>query len=181
MTEIFGWFAPHNRAMLAELIAEHEIKTVLEIGAFLGLSTAWFAERVESVTVIDKFDEIETEESENNLVYTLRTEGLPNPFRPVFDRNMQDAGVARKISVIEAWSREAARRVGEFDLIYIDGDHSYEGVRSDIELYLPKARAVICGDDYTARFPGILRATAELLPEHRSNGPFWWHQVNPKS
>lgn len=176
--KIFGWFADQNRASLEALIAEHNIKTVLEIGSFLGLSTAWFAERVDHITCIDKFEEFETEPGDNNLVYTLRTEGLPNPFRSAFQRNMDDAGVAHKISVIQEWSAKAAKHVGRFDLIYIDGNHSYDGITADIELYLPKARKVICGDDYTYRFPGILRATRELLPDHKSNGPFWWKAID---
>ncbi len=37
-----------------------------------------------------------------------------------------------------------------FDLIYIDGNHSYEFVKNDIESYLPKMKpgAYITGDDY---------------------------------
>lgn len=176
---ILGWFADENRASLESLIVEHDVHTVLEIGAFLGLATAWFAARVDHVTCIDKFEEFETERGDNNLVETLINEHLPNPFRCVFQRNMDDAGVAHKISVIQKWSADAAKHVGRFDLIYIDGNHSYDGVTSDISLYLPKARKVICGDDYTYRFPGVLRATKELLPDHKSNGPFWWSVIEP--
>lgn len=175
--KILGWFADQNRATLETLIAEHNVKSVLEIGSFLGLSAAWFAERVESVICIDKFEEVETEESDNNLVWTLRTKGLPNPFLDVFLQNMDDAGVAHKITTVVGWSRVVHRQIPDVDLVYIDGDHSYEGCWSDIKKYRSKARLVICGDDYTARFPGILAATAELLPGHKSNGPFWWKVI----
>lgn len=172
--KIFGWFDKRNREQLSMLIEQYNVQTVLEIGAFLGLSTAWFASRVDHVTTVDKFEEFETEPNDNNLVYTLSSMGLPNPFRSIFQRNIDDAGVANKVSVIQKWSRDAAKHVGRFDLIYIDGDHSYAGCKSDIELYLPRARKVICGDDYTKRFPGIIQATAELIPTHSYNMPFWW-------
>ncbi len=175
--KIFGWFADQNRATLAQLIAEHDVKTVLEIGSFLGLSAIWFAERVDHVTCIDTFEETATEHNDNNLVWTLKDMHLPNPFRCVFQKNIEEAGVANKISVVQKRSADAAKHVGRFDLIYIDGDHSLEGITSDITLYLPKARKVICGDDYTDRFPGVLRATRELLPDHKSSGPFWWKVV----
>ncbi len=34
------------------------------------------------------------------------------------------------------------------DMVFIDGDHSYEAVKRDIELWLPKCRKLICGHDY---------------------------------
>jgi len=59
---------------------------------------------------------------------------------------------------------------GYFDLIYIDGNHSYEYVKSDIESYLPKIKAgsFICGDDYLFdRCPngGPKRAVDEIIAE----------------
>ncbi len=173
--KIFGWFADQNRATLEQLIAEHKIKSVLEIGSFLGLSAVWFAQRVKAVTCIDTFEEKAVEPSDNNLVYTIANERIPNPFRHVFERNINEAGVAPKITIIQSPSVTAWQFVEDFDLVYIDGDHSYDGITSDILLYRGKAKKIICGDDYTERFPGILRATAELFPNHQSNGPFWWN------
>src|SRR5690606_11417637 len=39
---------------------------------------------------------------------------------------------------------------GYFDFIYIDGNHSYDFVKKDIEMYLPKAKngGYVTGDDY---------------------------------
>ena len=31
---------------------------------------------------------------------------------------------------------------GAFDLVFLDGDHSYEATRADIEAWLPKVRPV---------------------------------------
>ena len=37
-----------------------------------------------------------------------------------------------------------------FDVVYIDGDHTYNGVMSDIRSYLPKVKhgGLLCGHDY---------------------------------
>jgi hypothetical protein len=50
---------------------------------------------------------------------------------------------------------------GSIDFLLIDGDHSYEGVKEDITLFLPKMRSggLIVGDD--AYTPEIQRALAE--------------------
>ena len=37
---------------------------------------------------------------------------------------------------------------GYFDFIYIDGNHTYESVKQDIKLYLPKCKTIIGGHDY---------------------------------
>lgn len=49
-----------------------------------------------------------------------------------------------------------------FDLIYIDGCHTYEAVKQDIKLYLPKLKAdgVLAGHDFN--LPGVNQAVIEL-------------------
>jgi hypothetical protein len=53
---------------------------------------------------------------------------------------------------------------GYLDFIYIDGDHSYKGVKIDIELARKKVKpgGVICGHDYTPQFPGVVQAVDEF-------------------
>jgi hypothetical protein len=55
-----------------------------------------------------------------------------------------------------------------FDLIYIDGDHSYHGVKTDLELAYIKTKkdGYICGHDYTkTSFPGVVKAVDEFCLE----------------
>jgi len=57
---------------------------------------------------------------------------------------------------------------GFLDFIYIDGDHSYKGVKIDIELARRKVRSggFICGHDYTAHFPGVMQAVDEFCSNY---------------
>jgi predicted O-methyltransferase YrrM len=58
-----------------------------------------------------------------------------------FERNISAAGVREYVSVIRSYSDAAARDWKlPIDLIFIDGDHSYEGVKRDWELFLPHIR-----------------------------------------
>lgn len=50
------------------------------------------------------------------------------------------------------------------DLLFIDGDHSYEGVKSDYEAWSPfvKVGGVIAFHDYMKRWPGVVRLVDEI-------------------
>jgi hypothetical protein len=177
-----GWFAEHNRVKLHELIRKHDIKTVVEVGSFLGLSAVWFAQRVEHVYCVDQWFEGATHESENNLVGTLRRWDLPRDFFSIFRDNVMRSGLWHKITPIKGHSRFVHGEVPVADLVYLDADHSYEGLSFDIGIYAAKARKVLCGDDYTPRFEedgvtpafGVIEAVAKLLPDAQHVGPFWW-------
>jgi hypothetical protein len=177
-----GWFAQENRDELGSLIAQHYIRTVAEIGSFLGKSAIWFAQRVDQVYCIDTWFEGATYESENNLVGTLRRWDLPRDFFPLFRDNIMRSGVWHKITPVKGHSRFVIGEVPEVDLVYLDGDHSYEGCKRDIELYQDKARVILCGDDYSPRMEadgvtpafGVIHAVDELLPDAQHEGPFWY-------
>ena len=55
------------------------------------------------------------------------------------------------------------------DFIYIDGDHSYKGVKIDIELARKKVKSggFICGHDYTPQFPGVIQAVDEFCASYK--------------
>lgn len=49
------------------------------------------------------------------------------------------------------------------DLVYVDGDHTFEGVTKDLAVWFPKVRkgGVLCGDDIG--WPGVKRAVDEFF------------------
>ena len=181
LPKIPGWFAQENRDELERLIAKHNIRTVVEVGSFLGLSAVWFAQRVEHVYCVDQWFEPATFESENNLVGTLRRWDLPRDFFPLFRDNVMRSGVWHKITPIKGHSHYVHGEVPICDLVYLDGDHSFEGCKRDIEIYRDKARVILCGDDYTPRTEvdgrpafGVINAVEQLLPGAKHVGPFWF-------
>lgn len=61
-------------------------------------------------------------------------------------------------------------RQTKYDLIWIDGDHSYEGVMQDIELVLPYAdfNTLICFHDIDCpHVPGVKKAYQEILATNK--------------
>jgi FkbM family methyltransferase len=92
-----------------------------------------------------------------------------------------------------------------FDFIYIDADHSYEGVSRDLEAWWPKIKkgGLFCGDDYipedgdiwmiadgketyAGKF-GVRKAVTEFAKTHgleiyeTTNEPYWkqWYTLKP--
>ena len=59
-------------------------------------------------------------------------------------------GVSEKISVLKGYSRDFVDRVGELDLLFIDGDHSIDGAEYDYTHYANKLKkgGYLIFDDY---------------------------------
>jgi len=49
--------------------------------------------------------------------------------------------------------------------LFLDGDHSEEGVRQDLNLFFPKLAlgAIIVFDDFSKNFPGVVRVVDEYF------------------
>ena len=58
---------------------------------------------------------------------------------------------------------------GSLDFVYIDGDHSYESCKKDIQMWLPKVKqgGIIAGHDYLSIcFLGVVNAVNEIFGSH---------------
>ena len=73
-------------------------------------------------------------------------------------------------------SLEASKEIadGYLDFVYIDGEHSYESVKEDIEAWAPKVKkgGVVAGDDFYktgAGNMGVIDAVCEYASNHRYN------------
>lgn len=89
---------------------------------------------------------------------------------------------SHRCKVMRMTSLVAAQQTPDrsFDFVYIDADHTYDAVKQDIDLWLPKATGMICGHDYGGkndRFGvwGVQRAVDERFGDrvHVHGGLVW--------
>lgn len=168
MNNIPGWFPKENEDVLLDLIKKYDIKSVIEIGSFVGKSTVFFAEHCESVIAVEPFDATKTCDYLNAEMKKLAENQLQE-----FQKNT--AGFSN-ITVKKITSEGAAMFTDiTADLIFIDGSHEYVDVLKDIKLWLPRANKVICGDDYSAWWPGVRQAVDESLPNANKENRCWFY------
>lgn len=153
-----GWLGPHEGRLLYRLASEADpAGCIVEIGSWHGKSTIWLtagakAGRGARVVAIDP-----------HVGTTLRGEGETTEL--VLRANLERARLADQAEIVVATSSEAvadwSRRVS---LLWIDGDHEYESVRRDFELWEPHLlpNAVVALHD-TFVSPGPERVVRELL------------------
>ncbi len=89
--------------------------------------------------------------------------------------------VKDKITWILKYSDKAVEDLpNNIDFIYIDGNHEYEFVKKDIELYWEKVskKGILAGHDFYGRYNGIINAVHEFAMENKlhiySNLYDWW-------
>lgn len=148
------------RQLVAESV-EGSTMLILEIGALYGVSLAILynhvVTRFESAKVIclDPFD---------GYYGKALDAVLNNPVDEMtFKRNMQLSNVPQcDFDVIKSYSTDPiaiqSAKDLDIDLLIIDGDHSYEGVKFDFDHYFPSVKpgGYVIFDDYNAKeWPGV--------------------------
>lgn len=68
-------------------------------------------------------------------------------------------------------SVKAASYWPDVDMVFVDGGHSYEQVKADLEAWTPKTRQFICGHDYADDAPGVVQAVREKFGDSVRAGP----------
>ena len=71
-----------------------------------------------------------------------------------------------KVIFLNMDSAEATEYIpDDLDFCYIDGDHTYQGVKRDVNAYFPKIKTggIIGGHDYTIQHYGLVKAVSEFL------------------
>ena len=159
------------RSLLAQSIIQQGRRfELLEIGTLFGLGSSMIYDSLISknidcnLTLIDPLDGYYGGNALDPITGLIASEKLLhrnfNKLSIPHEEIILHKGLSTDKEIVEATH-------SDYDLILIDGDHSYEGIKSDYELYAGKVRTggIILIDDYqhSSVWPGVKRYTDETI------------------
>lgn len=150
---------------------------VVEVGSWMGASTCFIAGGLKGegakIYAIDNFQGLSTC-GEDATWYRRHFQRLgTNSTLAIFQANFAALGFSSRSEPVISDSLAAAQKLsalqGTIDFIFIDGDHSYDACRADIEAWTPmvKRGGVIAFHDFGSRADGVTRAIFEAIRSGR--------------
>jgi hypothetical protein len=170
-----GWLHPGEQRLLYDLAREVPSGgTIVELGAWMGRSSIVLGggslsgpkARVYAVDIFAEKREV------NSVVYREHFDEHFSPgesdYLPTFDKNIRGAGVEGVVIPIRGLTAKAGRQWEGplIDLLFIDANHDYEGVRDDFFAWVPHCKeGAPCAfhDYYNVDYPGVRQFVDQLL------------------
>jgi predicted O-methyltransferase YrrM len=159
-----GWFS-YDYLYKDAVSRANDGALFVEIGSFKGRSTAYMCVEIANSGKKISFDCIDPQQLLSHYAESAKEQ--PEVFEGYnsVDFHKRLESVNGLYNLIQDTSNNAVNRYSDnsIDFLMIDGDHSYEAVKSDILNFLPKMKVggVIVGDD--AFVPEIQQAAKDAL------------------
>jgi len=132
---------------------------IVEIGSYVGQSTTMFADEAKLVISVDPY--MNDYDDKDDACHAA---DLPTT---VYEKFLENTAGYDNISHIKMTSDDAIAVLNNLkvDLVYIDGVHTYDQVKKDIENYrhIVKPGGLLCGHDYIYHFQGVVDAVDEAF------------------
>ena len=147
---------------LYNLLKNRDHRIGAEIGAFKGATSKYLLENLKNLEFLICVDPWIKYPDFEKVIYNkkLQKTDFENDIYKKFLKNIENN--KDRAIVYRMFSSEAAKYINNnsLDFIFIDGNHSYEYVKEDIELWYPKVKigGLVSGHDYWQdpnKFPGF--------------------------
>ena len=181
-SSIPGMIGPRSGQILYTMCYVQDLKgDVVEIGSWQGRSTSFLARAVHHSKnglfyAVDHFKGNVGKES----FYRVGKNDLSD-LENGFWSNMRRVGLSDSVQLLNMANEEAEKELRNIKIrfLFIDGDHTKEGVEKDIELFFPKLmeRSIVVFDDFSEGFPGLIEAVDTLLSERRFSRVLSYHNT----
>jgi len=154
---LMGSIKFYDTIFLKKIMTLHKPKTILEVGSFLGFSSRWFLEVSRSwnakITSVDpniphrifqeplaiarKLNERFIAEGRLEIVEAFFGKLIKNPYHyKVYELSGLGGTQATIDGILDSKTIFDAKSGKKFDFIFIDGEHAYDNVKSDLETAL---------------------------------------------
>lgn len=140
-------------------------QVIVELGVYRGRTTVWLAAgasagRGAHVHAVDPWDHVDHDPYKPKFAMSKQ--------REIAEAHVADSGYTDGVTLTQGFSAQVGEnwtgpKVG---LLYVDGDHTYDGVMADWLAWSPHlvGTATIVWDDYLdPRHPGVRQAVDELV------------------
>lgn len=157
-----GTMKDHSKVM-APIIQELGVKRMAEIGVWKGHFARDILKHVDGIDEYWAIDPWKAFPKESGRMFRLANADWDS----LYWYAMKMAQVFSQLKVARMDSAEAAKLFpkGYFDLVFIDGDHSYDAVLADIKAWTPLVQkgGLVTGHDLIRRVPGVYKALTEYF------------------
>jgi hypothetical protein len=163
------WFSSGSQRVLVEQMRSvaHLDGAVIEVGAWEGRSTVALANEAwpDMVDVVDTW--------RGNPGHWCYDAAAKRDIYATFQTNIETLTNGNVRPWKMSWQEFFSDWSGPIRLLFIDGDHTYDEVRQNIETALPWVvpGGVICGDDRA--IPEVERAVVDTLGGYTANEALW--------
>jgi len=170
-----------TEGMALYLFSKYSRGDIIEIGSFHGRSTTWIGRGLKErgtgkiysidphMGITDKeFKGVDCPEERQRHKIEFNVEDPTAQSYEGFLETLKKYKIKDIVEIIRKTSEKAKEDLPSgltASLIFVDGDHTYEGVKKDIELYLPMLGedGVIAFHDFNQTFQGVFKAVTELI------------------
>jgi hypothetical protein len=163
--KIDGWMSTTELEYLAE--TANKSKVIIEVGSWMGRSTCAMA-----VSTYGKIYAVDTwKGTPGDAEHEKILAGKPADW--LFERFRENVAGLDNIEPVRLGSFDASDalwRAGvKADMIFIDGEHTEEGLKADIRAWrhFLADGGILCGHDFADWGPGVKKAVGDLIPKFR--------------
>ena len=178
---VHGWCV--HDYIFGPLLADQKIRTVIEVGVWLGKTTVYIAPKLPAGSRYFAVDHWKGSE-EHYVAGSIENEYVKTLYQQ-FLSNMIQFGLQDKVIPVHMRSLDAAKKFKELgikaDLIYIDAAHDYINVLQDLMAWLPMLApgGVFCGDDW--HYGGVRNAVKQFAAKKgfkiQVTGNYWQYEI----
>jgi hypothetical protein len=61
----------------------------------------------------------------------------------------------------------------DYEVLFVDGDHSYEGALSDLQAFGPRSKRIFVHDTEAPDYPGVRKAVEEFVKQANRQVTYW--------